>query len=513
MKAALAITVLTVTLAGCPGGDGAIGDSCSDHGSCASGLQCLHSVCQPRCERAPECGDGYRCDENGLCHAATGEPGDSCESEVDCGIGLSCQVSGVATRDDGLLAASCVAENAARPAGATCSDDQDCRNGTCDLGHCIDLCRDTIDCGAGTSCTQIPRVESLGLRYEGCLQSKGALTWSIPVNGTSETVQLPIPDTARGVSVMFSVEDRNQRVGATFISNPEGVTLLDSGDPALEYYANPYVRHRPDYGQSVLAMPSSPTAPLLPGIYNVKVRSLRDAGGISISGTAIPAMTAVLKLDAGNVLDLHFYFLDLTDHPCRSAFPAGLDATKAQEQGFFKGDTSGNPSFLSELRAVLAKGGIALGTGLTYTDLPDHHDLDGLDISNASSLFALGEYSSGINVFFVRSLSPVGLQALGPNPGPAGLAKTRQSGIVISVESLCYRSWPQLARITGRELARYLGLYSNTESDPLDPMTAHTDPIPDSDTSNTNLMHPSELAGSQLSDGQRYILTRSPALR
>ncbi len=507
MRAALLIPVLTVTLLGCPGGDASIGESCTDHGSCSSNLQCLRDICVERCDRAPECGDGYRCAEDGICHAATGQPGDACSSEVDCRVGLSCQVEGVTTRDDGLLQASCVAENAGRPAGDLCVDDRQCRNGTCDLGHCIDLCRDTIDCAAGTGCTAIPRIESNGLRYEGCLQSRGSLSWSIPVDGTNELVPLPIPDSARGVSVLFSVEDPNQKVGAEYLFSPDNVTLLA---PEMAYYSNPFVRHRPELGQSVLAMPATPTAPLQAGMYNVRLRSFRrglDMNGNPVGGTAIPSMTAVLKLDPNAVLDLHFYFLDLTDHPCRQTFGGALDATIAQTADFFQ------TTYITQLRTLIAKGGVGLGS-LTYTDLRNHPDLDGLDVSNVSSLLSLGAHATGINVFFVRTLTPVGLQAIGPNPGPAGLANTRQSGVVISIDTLCYRNWTQLARTTARELALYMGLYANSEIDANDiTLPTHFDPIPDSDSSSTNLMFNSDLAGTELSDGQRFVLTRSPALR
>jgi hypothetical protein len=507
MRMSLLLCVLAVTLPGCPGGDAAIGETCSSHGDCSSALQCFGGVCQPRCERAPECGDGYRCESNGICELAAGQPGDACTSEVDCGPGLSCQVSGTETGADGYLAASCVAENAGRPAGATCALDNECRNGTCDLGHCSDLCSDTRDCATGTSCTGVPRVTAGGLLYRGCLPSSGTLTWSIPVQGADDTVMLPIPESARGVSVLFSVEDQGQKVGATSLDAPDGSPLIDPTDTAhVGYYDNPFVRHRPEYGESVLAMPSTPTTPLVPGAYKMRVRSLRLVTGSlgqpeDKTGTATPTVTAVLKMSPSVILDLHFYFLDLDDHPCAGAFNGKLDATTAASADFFQN------GFMTQLHTIFAQGGIALGS-MTYEDLRNHPDLDGLDVENAASLMALGTHDTGINVFFVRTLSPVGLQAFGPNPGPAGLAGTRQSGIVIGVDTLCYRSWAQLARITAHELALNMGLYHNVELDP-----TLVDLIPDSDPTSTNLMFYSELGGSELSEGQRYILSRSPVLR
>ncbi len=497
--------VLAVTLLGCPGGDGVIGDTCSSNGACHSELQCFSGVCVPRCERAPECGDGYRCDDSGLCKAATGQPGDACTSEVDCSAGLSCQIEGSETTSDGYLFASCIAENAGRPAGAACASDGECRNGTCDLGHCADLCTSTQDCAAGSSCTGIPRVQASGLLYRGCLPSSGALSWSIPVQGTDDVVMLPIPQSARGVSVLFTVEDQNQKVGATTVTAPDGVPLIDP-ILGLGYWDNPFVRHRPEFGQSVLAMPSTPTTPLQSGVYRLRVRSLRiglDPLGEPPDGTATPSMTAVVKLDASVILDLHFHFLNLDDHPCAQAFGGKLDATVAQSAEFFQ------TTFVTQLRSIFAQGGVALGS-MTYEDINEHPDHDGLDNANTSSLSALGKHATGINVFFVRTLSPVGLQAIGPNPGPAGLAGTRQSGIVIGVDTLCYRSWTQLARIMSHELALYMGLYNNVEVDDF-----HKDWIPDNDSTDPsrNLMFYSELGGTELSEGQRYILSRSPVLR
>jgi hypothetical protein len=498
--------VVLVVLAGCPGGDGAIGDHCGDRGDCASSLQCVASTCVPKCHRATDCGDGYSCDKDGICHAAIGQLGDACSSEVDCSAGLACELEGSATDGANHLLASCVAENPGSPAGSTCASDGDCRNGTCALGHCIDLCSNTRDCTEGTSCNLIPRVEASGLPFAGCLQSTGVLRWTLPVHGPSDTVPLPIPSTARSVAVTFSVEDPNQLVGATLVTAPDGtvVSRWVPSDPTV-YYANP-VRHKLELAQSVLAMPSTPDTPLETGMYTLKVESQRLAG---VPGTATPTATAVIKLDASVILDLHFYFLNFDEHPCADKFENGkLDATTASSASFFQND------FIGMLRSVFAThGGIALGT-LTYEDLRDHPDLDGLDLANVPALLALGTHDVGVNVFFVRSLSPVGPQAYAPTPGPAGLAGTRGSGVVIGLDTLCYRSWQDVARLTAHEIARYMGLYDIVEIDSTDAFPKR-DPVDDNDGagSNANLMFYSELGGTDLSDKQRDILSRSPVLR
>lgn len=485
--------LVLVALAGCPGGDGAIGDHCGDRGDCSSSLQCVESTCVPKCGRAPDCGDGYSCDKDGICHAAVGQLGDSCTSEVDCASGLSCELDGIATDAMGHLAASCVTQNSGKPAADTCATDGECRNGTCALGHCIDLCSNTLDCGAFTRCELIPRVEAEGAMFEGCLQANGAMRWTLPVHGPSDAVALPIPSLARSVAVTFSVDDANQKVGATKVTAPDSTTVVDGN-----FYTDP-VRHQLALGQSVLAMPSTPDVPLQPGVYMMQVEAQSANGG---TGTATPTATAVIKLDSSVILDLHFYFLNFDEHPCSTAFGGQLDATAASTQAFFQHD------YLIPLRSVFAQAGIALGT-LTYEDLRDHPDLDGLDVANAPSLLALGTHEVGINVFFVRSLSPVGLQAYAPAPGPAGLASTRGSGIIIGVDTLCYRGWTELARTTAHELARYMGLYDNQE------VGGGTDPISDDDSlvPSSNLMFYSELGGTDLSPGQRDILSRSAVLR
>ncbi|MGE0867768.1 MAG: hypothetical protein AB7P03_04340 [Kofleriaceae bacterium] len=515
-----ATMVLGTALVACSPSSGAVGDTCDDHGDCGSDLQCVASVCVPRCHRAPECGDGYACTADGLCELADGQVGDSCTSEVECGPGLSCQIDGASVGEDQRLLASCAASDVGRPSGSKCFSDVDCANGTCALGHCVDLCTDTADCGSGTQCMTIPRVEASGAPFQGCLPSHGSLVWTIPVLSPTQEILLPIPSAARAAQLTMTIDDVAQKVGAQTIFDPAGELIYERpcdpqspicGDVAsADKYFGQTIRHLPLAGQSTLEIPIG--VPLNdkmlgPGAYRIKVSSFRSNG---TAGSAIPRLTAVAKLDSSVTLDLHFYFLDLDDHPCRAAFAdSSLDAAAASTEPYFQSD------YLGALRTILAGGGIVLGTS-TYENVTDHPDLDGLSIDAAGSLLSLGSHAGGINVFFVRTLSPVGLQAFAPNPGPAQQPNSRQSGIIVSVDTLCYRSWAQLARLTAHELARYMGLYHNVEIESTTPDTPHPtwrDQLPDTDGSTANLMFFSELGGTELTAGQREILTKSAVLR
>lgn len=496
---------------GCTGGDAGLGESCDNTQDCTSALQCVQGICVNRCQRSPECGDGYACDSDGICQLSKNKVGDSCKSEVECEPGLSCQIDGTTVDVDNRLRASCTANTPGRPAGSECFLDSECRNGTCAMGHCVDLCLQTRDCAAANTCMVVPRVEAAGALFGGCLPSGGNITWTIPVIAPTTGVLLPVPSEATFASLVFEVDDAQQRVGATDVHAPSGTLLFTRCPfgaseclPAQEqdqYYVNA-VRHSPEPGLSVLAMPTDPSVELETGVYRVNASSFRPSGTPG-PGTAIPKITAVVRVGSGGSLDLHLHFLDLSDHPCRALFKnARLDAKAAASEAFFQQD------FIGFINTIFTTASISITT-VTYDDITDHPDLDGLDVANAGALLALGKYKQGINVFFVRSMSPVGLQAFGPTPGPAGLAKTRGSGIIIGVDTLCYREWNELARLTAHEIARYMGLHRNVEVDP-----RWRDQISDSNDSDANLMFYSELSnGTELSNGQRDILSRSPILR
>jgi hypothetical protein len=446
---------------------------------------------------------------------------------VDCLAGLSCQLDGTDLDADNLLKATCTNENVGKRAAGECAVDSDCRNGTCALGRCVDLCTDSRDCAAGTACMDVPRVESNGSLFEGCLPSRGNVVWQIPIAGPSTTVLLPVPSAARSATMVFRVDDAAQKVGAYRVLAPHD----DSTDPsylmpcqptgpndplcndalAEDRYFLQRIRHLPDFGQSVLQIPGTTAGALQAGAYKVTVQSFRANGG---AGSAIPHVTAVLKMDTAANLDLHFHFLDLDDHPCAAQFGnEHLGADRAQAASYFQ------TQYLAELRSIIASANVSIGD-ITYDDVADHHELDTLAIEDAPALFSLGTHAQGVDIYFVRALSPVGIQAYGPNPGPGGVAGTRQSGIAIGIDTLCYQTpgqeWQKLARLTAHEIARYMGLYHNVELEADDGQhDKWQDGIDDDDLGppQNNLMFFSDRGGEELSAGQREILSRSPVLR
>jgi hypothetical protein len=398
-----------------------------------------------------------------------------------------------------------------------------------------------------------------GELFSGCLPASGTLTWTIPVTSPSAEVLLPVPSNARAAGLVMSVDDPNQKVGVQsaldscgctrytvpcpFLIGPSEQSACTDIVAANEFYSRPpaggggggssagsnicshpticneggpdgnHIRHLPTLGRSVMLIPSIPKEnELKTGAYQIEVSSFWPDNS---TGSAIPRVTAVVRLGKigdGTTLELHFFFLDLGEHPCAAMTEnKTLDADLARRtDGFFQ------TTYLGELRKIFSDAaGIAIDDA-SYENITDRHALDGLDLSDVGSLLSLGRYAKGINVFFVRSLSPIGTEVIGPSPGPVGLAGTPESGIAIAMDTLCYRDWKQVARLTAHELARYMGLYHNVE--PRDPGQAPEDLpwqdlVSDSDTSSANLMYFSTRLGTALSPGQADALNRSPVLK
>jgi hypothetical protein len=556
----LSALMLLLALVACRGSAG-LGETCGSNDDCDSSLQCVSGICLPRCERAPDCGDGYAC-VSGLCEVAHGNPGDPCLGQSDCAAGLTCRINGaeVDPMTDRLLASCDLVNPNGHATGKLCRSDAECQGKTCDLGHCLQLCRDTTDCAGGTSCMTIPRVAVNGELFEGCLPTTGTVTWDIPVVSPSAQILLPVPtgsDPEGAAELVMRVDDPGQKVGAesvldpcgctryivpcSFLTGPDRDTCTDllaaqqfysrdpnsgsgSGGPSLTSGTTSGVcsngcndtggpvinrfRHIPAFSRSVLLMPSIPSnGELRYGAYRVQVSSFWPDNS---PGSAVPHVTAVVRIGLGTALDLHFFFLDLEDHPCAGMTGnATLSAGTAASAAFFQQD------YLGELQRLFARVGLAVTAD--YRDITDRHALDGLDVTDLDELFALDRSATGLNVFFVRSLSPLGTEVAGPSPGPAGVGGPAASGIAISLDTLCYRDWPEVARLTAHAIGHYMGLYHNVE--PPDPVLGPKAPpwqdlAPDTDGSPSNLMYYSSThGGADLTVDQTYTLSRSPVLR
>jgi hypothetical protein len=478
-------------LVGACSGPAGLAEPCERHDDCEAELQCFGSVCQPRCERRTDCGDGFVCD-SGLCVAATVGDGGACDSELDCAAGLACHLD---VAGDGT--ATCGPDHPGGGLGSACRGDDECRNGTCALGRCIDLCADDVDCPAAHACATIPRPSSVAptAAFAGCIPARGLLSWSIPATGPRSDVVMTVPSTARSVSIVIEGSDPLQAVGLARLAAPSGSVLYAVPASPADYYANA-VRHRPAPRISVVQLPGDDGA-FEPGAYAVSISSFRPNGS---TGTATPRATVFAKVDDGATLDVHFYFLDLDDHPCAAEL-GDLDADAARTSLPFQ------QGLVDTVRATFADAGVALGE-VTYDDLDELHDLDGIEAADLDTLLAQSSREGGVHVFVVRTLAPAGLLAmLGRAPGAPGPGGTAAAGLAIAADGLCYRTWPQIGRLAAHEIARHLGLARAVEID------GGRDRLADTGDDRANLLHFADDGGTALSESQKRMLQRSPSLR
>lgn len=492
-----ALLAVALLVPACSGGQGAVGDSCAGAAECDPDLQCFGGVCTPECGNHVDCGDGYHCGDNGACDLVESAIGDACRSEIQCGPDQVCLIDESDEDDDGRVAGTCQGQSTGLVIGAACMGDLDCRSGVCSLGVCSQLCDAPNDCPPKLACTDIPRlIGDDAPVFAGCLPTKRVLIDEIALDAPSALVRVPVPSIARSFALIAEVDTPEQLVGATRIIAPDGRLLYTTALTQEDFYANS-LRYQPSFSVSTIMVPNTPSIGLQLGVYEIDVSSLLPIGGV---GTAVPQVRVVYKLDTRAELDLHVYFLNMVDHPCSGAFDGErLDSTTAPGSAKFTG-------FINRLADIFDDAGVAL-IDVTYHDIHDRPDLDGLSKDRLGDLLSLSEGKTGVNLFIVRSISPTGVQALiGGTPGPPATPGTPASGVAIAAETLCYRTWDDLARTTAHALARYMGLFHNRDPN------GFGDTIADSDESNDNLMFFSEFGGTELSPGQADVLRRYPGL-
>ncbi len=494
---ALLACVACVFVFGCSSDRVGPGNVCETSSDCRDGLQCLNNVCTPQCSSHVECGDGFDC-ASGECVQVVSQVGASCARELDCGPGQTCELDLFDTNSDGQLAASCQTDQVGAVTGSECTKDSDCRNGTCAIGRCTEVCNVDDDCPLSLACVTIPRLlPNSAPTFRGCFQASGNLKIEVPMSSPFETIRVPVPSNAKSFALVTQTDDDTQLVGAARVISPSGRQLYVTPNDPQQFYRND-LRYEPAPRVSTLLVPNVADVAAInelqleQGVYTIDVQSFRTAATI---GSVIPKVNLIYKLDTAGTIDLNFYFLDSDDHPCHV-----ISADSAQHSNDFQ------VQYLDQLRAIFS-GVLAIGD-VTYQDV-SRPDLDGIDQDKLPRLIELSTTNSGINVFFVRTISPPGIQALaGGRPGPPNVAGTTASGVAISLETLCYRDWNVVARTTAHEIGRHLGLFRNRQPD-----TGHPDTIPDSMPDSSNLMYFGEFGGTVLSEGQKKVLRLYPGLR
>src|SRR5437762_592857 len=110
--------------------------------------------------------------------------------------------------------------------GDSCDGNGDCAsNLQCLRSTCVGRCQRAPECGAGTTCASIPRVQASGAPFAGCLPSQGTIRWMIPIPGPAAEILLPVPDVARSATLVMRVDDVSQQVGAARVVTPSNVEV------------------------------------------------------------------------------------------------------------------------------------------------------------------------------------------------------------------------------------------------------------------------------------------------
>ncbi|RMH45002.1 MAG: hypothetical protein D6689_01055 [Deltaproteobacteria bacterium] len=490
----LAVALAATAACSNPGPAG-IGQPCADPSDCAASAQCFAGVCTPRCRSHVECGDGYRCTDDGVCEMVESSVGDACVRELDCGVHQTCRPDDADVDGDGRLAATCQPVAPGRVPGAPCAADADCQTGVCAIGTCADLCAGDSDCGPDRVCADVPRLlPGAAPLFATCLPARARFSAPVPLAENGGRVRVAVPSHAASVAVVVRAENPQVTVGVTRAVAPDGTVLVDWPNPGR-------IRYAPARHESTLLIPNAPDIDVAVGAYEFTVTALRAPGELAGETPRVDVVYALGPDTGAATIDLHMVFLDLAGHPCAAAFDGGtLSAATASVSPSFA-------DFVDAIDAILAPAGVSVGA-VTYRDLRGRPDLDALDTRELGALLSTSTEPGGATVFFVRSIDPSGILALaGAIPGAPGLVGRPTAGVAIGAEALCYRSWTDLARSAAHAIGHYAGLFANVAPD------GTADPIADSPTDASNLMYFSEFGGVGVSPGQAEVLRRSPVTR
>lgn len=155
-----------------PGG-GELGDVCSKDSNCAANL-CydgrFRDVCTVPCSDDTDCTKpGFNCETSSIPDGNGGtrdlkfcKPAEAseCSSSADCPTDKTCAI--VDDSDSGGLTSVCIPDPGGTPTGASCQNDDDCKNLVCQDGFCAAPCQSTNDHCANNQVCREAEVEKAG---------------------------------------------------------------------------------------------------------------------------------------------------------------------------------------------------------------------------------------------------------------------------------------------------------------------------------------------------------------
>ncbi|MCC6748173.1 MAG: hypothetical protein IT371_10970 [Deltaproteobacteria bacterium] len=545
--------------------DGRCKPPCKSDPDCGGDQRCQDGKCLPPCKTEDQCLPGFTCKpETGKCVAKPGKPlGQACRGDGECATGyclptrricsVKCAGSEVcpggyvcglekldADRNNAFdgAEADCIPVAGKGVAGGACAKDGDCASSHCYYGFCMEGCAEAKNC-QGLACMPVNLIlDGATPPYRGCLPHAAVGTYTLGAFKAGEVKGFDLPPHATSFVLTTEVGSASEAGLVARLADPTGNVLVEPTGDSCKFYSSA-TRYYPAEQVANLYYPNVPTLKITPGIHTYQVVATKMDLPVTVK------LTTKLGTAQKGTLNINWFFLNLQG----TCIPGPtLNAATAATHAWFR--TVG-----TNMRSILKNAGLTIGYE-TFHDL-NSPALDVIEVPEQGqprelqSLFASSRALAlpSLNIFFVREIKSTTLGGMvlgisGGIPGPPGIHGTASSGIAMSMQTACLEknSSYNPAHTLAHEIGHYLGLFHNQENIvnpgydkdakkvvcpcPCGPNLScqydigaswcrGLDPLPDTDTSDKNLMffaaESTEMfQGNQLSPQQIRVILNSP---